>query len=66
MPKAAILLVEDDEALAELLVWHLEREEFKVDRTANGEEALLLARESPRRLFGAAARVARGGSASVR
>ena len=42
-----ILLVEDDVALAELLTYHLEREEFEVSRTANGEEALLLARESP-------------------
>jgi two-component system phosphate regulon response regulator PhoB len=41
------LLVEDDAALAELLVWHFEREEFQVEHTADGEEALLLARESP-------------------
>ena len=42
-----LLLVEDDRALAELLVWHFEREEFDVVRTADGEEALLLAEESP-------------------
>jgi two-component system phosphate regulon response regulator PhoB len=42
-----LLLVEDDRALAELLVWHFEREEFEVVRTADGEEALLLAEESP-------------------
>jgi two-component system phosphate regulon response regulator PhoB len=41
------LLVEDDAALAELLVWHFEREEFEVEQTADGEEALLLAQESP-------------------
>ena len=42
-----LLLVEDDRALAELLVWHFEREEFEVVRTADGEEALLLAEENP-------------------
>ncbi len=47
MAKGRILLVEDDAALAELLTYHLEREEFEVSRTANGEEALLLAQESP-------------------
>lgn len=43
--KGRILLVEDDRALAELLVYHFEREEFEVERTGDGEEALLLARE---------------------
>ena len=47
MVKGRILLVEDDAALAELLTYHLEREEFEVSHTANGEEALLLAQESP-------------------
>jgi two-component system phosphate regulon response regulator PhoB len=47
MAKGLILLVEDDAALVELLTYHLEREEFEVCRTGNGEEALLLARESP-------------------
>lgn len=47
MPKGRILLVEDDPALAELLVYTLEREEFEVERTGDGDEALLLARESP-------------------
>ena len=47
MAKGRILLVEDDAALAELLTYHLEREEFEVSHTANGEEALLLAQESP-------------------
>jgi two-component system, OmpR family, phosphate regulon response regulator PhoB len=47
MAKGRILLVEDDAALAELLTYHFEREEFEVRQTGNGEEALLLARESP-------------------
>lgn len=42
-----LLLVEDDRALADLLTWHFERESFEVTRTADGEEALLLAAESP-------------------
>lgn len=46
MSKGRLLLVEDDTALAELLTWHFEREEFDVRRTADGEEALLLAEES--------------------
>ena len=46
-PRARLLLVEDDAALAELLVWHFEREQFEVEHTPNGEEALLLAQESP-------------------
>src|ERR687890_1007147 len=45
MSKGKLLLVEDDKALAELLVWHFERQEFDVRRTADGEEALLLAEE---------------------
>ena len=45
--KGRILLVEDDQALVELIRYHLEREEFEVSHTANGEEALLLAQESP-------------------
>jgi two-component system phosphate regulon response regulator PhoB len=43
--KGKLLLVEDDKALAELLIWHFERQEFAVRRTADGEEALLLAAE---------------------
>ena len=46
-PKARILLVEDDAALVELLTFHLGREDYEVESTADGEEALLLARESP-------------------
>ena len=45
MSRGSILLVEDDKALAELLIWHFEREEFEVVRTADGEEALILADE---------------------
>ncbi|HEX8526852.1 phosphate regulon transcriptional regulator PhoB [Allosphingosinicella sp.] len=45
--KGRLLLVEDDKALAELLVWHFERQGFEVLRTADGEEALMLAEETP-------------------
>jgi two-component system phosphate regulon response regulator PhoB len=45
--KGKILLVEDDKALIELLVYHFEREDFEVRHTGDGEEALILARESP-------------------
>jgi len=41
-----MLLVEDDKPLADLLVWHFSRENFDVRWTPDGEEALLLARES--------------------
>ena len=41
-----MLLVEDDAALAELLVFHFKREDFEVVHTPDGEEALLLAREN--------------------
>jgi two-component system phosphate regulon response regulator PhoB len=43
--KPWLLLVEDDRALADLLSWHFEREGYEVARTADGEEALLLAQE---------------------
>jgi two-component system, OmpR family, phosphate regulon response regulator PhoB len=45
MPKPDLLLVEDDEALAELLSWHFSREGYDVRHTGNGEEAMLLVRE---------------------
>jgi len=45
--KGRILLVEDDAALVELLRYHFEREDFAVRSTPDGEEALILARESP-------------------
>ncbi|MBA3897875.1 MAG: phosphate regulon transcriptional regulator PhoB [Sphingomonadaceae bacterium] len=47
MAGAQLLLVEDDAALAELVGWHLTREGHRVARTADGEEALLMARETP-------------------
>jgi two-component system phosphate regulon response regulator PhoB len=47
MTKAKLLLVEDDMALTELLIFHFEREDFNVKHTADGEEALLLAQENP-------------------
>jgi two-component system, OmpR family, phosphate regulon response regulator PhoB len=46
MTKGRLLLVEDDKALAELLTWHFERQEFEVRGTSDGEEALLLAEEA--------------------
>jgi two-component system phosphate regulon response regulator PhoB len=47
MSKGRILLVEDDPALVELLVYGFEREEFEVQSTPDGEEALMMVRESP-------------------
>ncbi len=47
MSRAKMLLVEDDAALAELLVYHFKREDFDVKQTPDGEEALLLAQETP-------------------
>ncbi|MEA1014639.1 phosphate regulon transcriptional regulator PhoB [Sphingomonas sp. LY54] len=47
MVKGHILLVEDDHALAELLTYNLEKENFKVTQTPDGDEALLLASETP-------------------
>jgi len=45
---ARLLLVEDDEALAELVTYILEREGFDVVRTPDGDEALLqVAEEAP-------------------
>jgi two-component system phosphate regulon response regulator PhoB len=45
--KPKLLLVEDDRALADLLIWHFDREGFAVRRTGDGEEALMLAEEEP-------------------
>jgi two-component system phosphate regulon response regulator PhoB len=47
MPRGRVLLVEDDAALVELLDWHLTREHYEVEKTSDGEEALLLAAENP-------------------
>jgi two-component system phosphate regulon response regulator PhoB len=40
-----LLLVEDDRILADLLLWHFERQRYEVRWTTDGEEALLLAEE---------------------
>jgi two-component system, OmpR family, phosphate regulon response regulator PhoB len=45
MPSPDMLLVEDDAALAELLIWHFEREGYAVRHTPDGEEALTMAAE---------------------
>ena len=45
MTKPTLLLVEDDRALADLLMWHFEREGYDIVRTADGDEALILADE---------------------
>ena len=45
MSRPRLLLVEDDKVLAELLVWHFQREEYDVRWTTDGEEALLFAQE---------------------
>lgn len=45
MSRANMLLVEDDAALAELLIWHFRKEDFEVVHTVDGEEALILAQE---------------------
>ena len=47
MPAAKLLLVEDDPALAELLGYRFEREGYAVRWTADGDEALTMAREDP-------------------
>jgi two-component system, OmpR family, phosphate regulon response regulator PhoB len=45
MTRPQMLLVEDDPSLADLLVWHFERQGFEIRRTADGEEAWILADE---------------------
>ena len=45
--RAKMLRVEDDAALAELVVWHFTKEGFDVRQTPDGEEALVMARETP-------------------
>ena len=47
MTKPVLLLVVDDRALADLLLWHFDKEGYDVVRTADGDEALLLAEERP-------------------
>lgn len=45
MPQPNLLLIEDDEAIAELIVWHFAREGFSVRQTPDGEHALTLVEE---------------------
>jgi two-component system, OmpR family, phosphate regulon response regulator PhoB len=47
MSKGRLLLVEDDPGLVELLTWHFQREDYDVDHTSDGEDALLRAKEWP-------------------
>lgn len=42
----SVLIVEDDEALAGLLEWHFQSEGYAVRVTPDGEEALVMVRES--------------------
>ncbi len=44
--KPRLLLVEDDPALADLLQWHFQREDFDVAHTPDGDEALAMALDS--------------------
>jgi two-component system phosphate regulon response regulator PhoB len=45
--KGRILVVEDDLALVELIDFHLTKAGYETTKTASGDEALLLVRESP-------------------
>ena len=47
MGQPSVLLVEDEPAQREVLAYNLEADGFKVQRATNGEEALLLVKESP-------------------
>jgi two-component system phosphate regulon response regulator PhoB len=48
MPKPThVLVVEDEEALAQLLKYNLEKEGYRVTAATDGEEALVLAEETP-------------------
>ena len=47
MSAPQILVVEDEESLAQLLQYNLEKEGYQVTRAADGEEAMLLADETP-------------------
>lgn len=44
--KPRLLIVEDDVALAELLVWQFENAGFQVEQTPDGDEAMLMAAEN--------------------
>jgi two-component system phosphate regulon response regulator PhoB len=45
-PGARLLIIEDDPGILELIAWHFERENCEVQCTSDGEEGLLLARET--------------------
>ena len=45
MPKAKLLLVEDDSSLSELLEYRFAKEGFSVRTTADGDEAMVMAEE---------------------
>ena len=45
MPKAKLLLVEDDSSLSELLEYRFEKEGFSVRTTADGDEDMVMAEE---------------------
>lgn len=47
MTSAHVLLVEDDESLSTLLKYNLEKEGYRVSLAMDGEEALLVAEETP-------------------
>ena len=47
MAAKRLLLVEDDTALAELVRFHFERDGWTVSQTGDGEEALIMAEETP-------------------
>ncbi|HWH23070.1 MAG TPA: phosphate regulon transcriptional regulator PhoB [Allosphingosinicella sp.] len=51
MARGRVLVVEDDEPLAELLRFHLNKAGFEVDHTVNGDEALLRCQEDPPHLI---------------
>ncbi len=46
MAKTKLLLVEDDAPLVELIRYNFEREDYSVTNTSDGEEAILLAKET--------------------
>ena len=43
--KAAVLIVEDDPAIAELLTWTFSNDAYEVRQTGDGEEALIMVQE---------------------
>ena len=47
MNRGRLLLVEDDKALSELLLFNFRKEGFEVEHTSDGDEALMLAEERP-------------------